>query len=170
MRTLRATMIGILLLSSVTGCAATAPTPSPAEPDSTGTAATVRATPTATPSAATLFYEQDVCAGAVAAYDGVQQALNGTDAAAIRSAGAKGAELYTAALAKLEAYPWTADVKPLFTPYDAKARQQIAYYRSVAKANSLTAALDLPFPDGSAVTTPVETALHVPADGDYCSG
>jgi hypothetical protein len=149
-----AAIVAVLVAVGVTGCTSAHEVPTPA-PSSVS--------PSAKLSADAAFEAPIVCR-AVHDYDSVQTAITGGDLTALHRVAAAAAADDAAGFAQERAHMFVADIRSLQTAYFAKGAEQVQYYRDVAKANTILAAEDLQFPDGTAASTPVFAAIHFPID------
>lgn len=109
------------------------------------------------------FYEHATCP-VVAAYGATQAALaDGLPQAKIAARKAAAAYRHAAVVLRRPPGPWPDDVRPLMPPFIAQLGRQAGYFDRMRQAVDKTAAVDLPFPDGSAVSVPVEKRLEVPS-------
>ena len=155
-----AAVVAVLVTVGVAGCSGTGPVPTPApSPASASSSAS-----TAVKLTGDAAFEAPIVCRAVHDYDTVQTAIGVRDLHALHRAAAAAAVDDAAGFAEERARTWIADLRPFQTAYFAKGAEQVQWFREIAKAKTIDDAINVQFPDGTTVTTPVFAAIHLPDD------
>lgn len=152
-------MLALLAAVGLAGCTAQDPGPT-TSPSSVPSATSAAPSPAASLTADGTFAVPIICRSIVD-YQTVQAAIATGEVATVHSVAALAAKDDAAGFAASRAHTWAPEVQPLLTAYFTKGDEQVAYFRAVAKAKTAAAAEALQWPDGTAESTPVFSAIGI---------